>query len=108
MMQKVFEKDDDTKHIIIRLCIPSGTTLESLHLYLCGILALHPLRNDFDAKLCIPVGMTLELLHLYLGGILALHPRRNNFGASSSFVTLDGVTTGSLQSAEDCTFSNCF
>jgi hypothetical protein len=32
--------------------------------YLGGILALHPLRNNFGAKLCIPLGTTLELLHL--------------------------------------------
>jgi hypothetical protein len=47
-----------------RLCIPLGTTLESIHLFLGGISALHPLRNDFGAKLCIPLGTTLELLHL--------------------------------------------
>jgi hypothetical protein len=33
-------------------------------LYLGGISALHPLRNDFEAKLCSPLGTTLELLHL--------------------------------------------
>jgi hypothetical protein len=32
--------------------------------YLGGILALHPLRNDFGDKLCIPLGTTFELLHL--------------------------------------------
>jgi hypothetical protein len=32
--------------------------------YLGGILALHPLGNDFGAKLCIPLGTTLEFLHL--------------------------------------------
>jgi hypothetical protein len=32
--------------------------------YLGGILALHSLRNDFEAKLSIPLEMTLELLHL--------------------------------------------
>jgi hypothetical protein len=49
-----------------KLCIPLGTTLELLHLYLGGILAMHFRRNDFGAKLCIPLGMTLELLHLLL------------------------------------------
>jgi hypothetical protein len=48
-----------------RLCIPLGTSLESL--------SSASLRNDFGAsspyisvvsKLCIPLGMTLELLHL--------------------------------------------
>jgi hypothetical protein len=34
--------------------------------YLGGILALHPLRNDFRAKLSIHLGTTLELLHLLL------------------------------------------
>jgi hypothetical protein len=95
-----------------RLCIPLGTTLESLHLLLRwysssaspwerlwsfftfelgGILALHPLRNDFGAKLCITLGTTLELLTFDLGGILALHPLRVDFGASLYFFTLDGV-----------------
>jgi hypothetical protein len=47
-----------------RLYIPLGTTLESFHLLLGGILAMHPLMNDFGAKLCIPLGTTLELIHL--------------------------------------------
>jgi hypothetical protein len=35
--------------VAFKLCIPLGTTLELLHL-LGGILALHPLRDDFGAS----------------------------------------------------------
>jgi hypothetical protein len=55
--------------------LPSKTGCDILHLYLGGILALHPRRNDFVAS------------SLLVGCILALHPRRNDFRASSYFYT---------------------
>jgi hypothetical protein len=64
MQYDVYVEDNHPHENTLRLCIPLGTTLESLHLLLGGILALHSLRNDFGAKLCIPLGTTLELLHL--------------------------------------------
>jgi hypothetical protein len=41
--------DEDNKTHTNTDSIPLGTTLESLHLHLVVILALHPLRNDFGA-----------------------------------------------------------
>jgi hypothetical protein len=44
-----------------KLCIPLGTTLELLRLFLSAGSAL-----TFRCKLCIPLGTTLELLRLLL------------------------------------------
>jgi hypothetical protein len=64
MQYDVYAEDKHPLENTTRLCIPLGTTLGLFTFYLGGILALHPLRNNFGAKLCIPLGMTLELLHL--------------------------------------------
>jgi hypothetical protein len=64
MQNDVYVKDKNPPEYTPRLCIPLGTTLESLHLLLRWFSALHSLRNDFGAKLCTPLATTLELLHL--------------------------------------------
>jgi hypothetical protein len=50
MQNDVYAKGKNTREYTPRLYIPLGTTLELLHFYLGGILALHPLRNDFGAS----------------------------------------------------------
>jgi hypothetical protein len=81
-----------------RLCIPSGTTLESSSpfIFWCSPLIFRckfciPLGTTFELlrllfrryKFYIPLGMTFELLRVIYWRYLALHSLRNDFWAEN-------------------------
>jgi hypothetical protein len=96
MQHDVYAKDTYPHGNTLRLCIPLGTTLESLHLLFRWHLSSASLRNDFGASspsilvvfwLCIPLGTTFELQNLlcaplgttFVASELTMRSLRNDF-----------------------------